>query len=155
MLSLLLSDVLDIGRLGICFSVFHGSELSLIFGPVPTSVEDDFANQLTDFYINFINDLNPGGEHKSSIVYACQAQPGFRTLATIYPGNKTGATTQTRQYHCNTRQSAFFPPQSETFGFLTHYAIRLQLSSSKRLTFWIAQKYLLRCRSELFGRYLS
>ncbi|KAI0785316.1 alpha/beta-hydrolase [Irpex lacteus] len=40
--------------------VFHGSELSLIFGPVPTPVENDFANQLTDFYINFINDLNPG-----------------------------------------------------------------------------------------------
>ncbi|GJE89460.1 alpha/beta-hydrolase [Phanerochaete sordida] len=40
--------------------VFHGSELSLIFGPVPTPVEDDFANQLTDFYINFINELHPG-----------------------------------------------------------------------------------------------
>ncbi|KAI0094481.1 alpha/beta-hydrolase [Irpex rosettiformis] len=40
--------------------VFHGSELSLIFGPVPTPVENDFANQLTDFYINFISDLNPG-----------------------------------------------------------------------------------------------
>ena len=50
------------------FPVFHGSELSLIFGPVPTSVENDFANKLTDFYINFINDLNPGGEHRSSIV---------------------------------------------------------------------------------------
>ena len=64
MLSLLLSDVLDIDCLGVHFSVFHGSELSLIFGPVPTPVENDFANQLTDFYINFINDLNPGGEHR-------------------------------------------------------------------------------------------
>ena len=42
-------------------SVFHGSELSLIFGPVPNPIENEFANQLTDFYINFINDLNPGG----------------------------------------------------------------------------------------------
>jgi len=41
--------------------VFHGSELSLIFGPVPTAVEEGFANTLVDFYINFINDLNPGG----------------------------------------------------------------------------------------------
>ncbi|KAJ8489666.1 hypothetical protein ONZ45_g13493 [Pleurotus djamor] len=40
--------------------VFHGSELSLLFGPVPTPVELDFANQMLDFYINFINDLNPG-----------------------------------------------------------------------------------------------
>jgi len=40
--------------------VFHGSELSLIFGPVPNPIEDDFANQLTDFYINFVNDLHPG-----------------------------------------------------------------------------------------------
>lgn len=43
------------------YTVFHGSELELLFGPVPNPIEDDFANQLTDFYINFINDLNPGG----------------------------------------------------------------------------------------------
>lgn len=43
-------------------TVFHGSELELLFGPVPNPIEDDFANQLTDFYINFVNDLNPGGE---------------------------------------------------------------------------------------------
>ncbi|KAJ3485443.1 hypothetical protein NLI96_g4961 [Meripilus lineatus] len=42
--------------------VFHGSELSLLFGPVPNSVEDAFANQLTDFYLNFVNDLSPGSE---------------------------------------------------------------------------------------------
>lgn len=41
-------------------SVAHGSELSLIFGPVPTSVEVTFADTLLDFYINFVNDLNPG-----------------------------------------------------------------------------------------------
>ncbi|KAK7686725.1 hypothetical protein QCA50_010325 [Cerrena zonata] len=42
--------------------VFHASELPLLFGPVPTPVEDTFANQMLDFYINFVNDLNPGGE---------------------------------------------------------------------------------------------
>ncbi|KAJ3545411.1 hypothetical protein NM688_g5630 [Phlebia brevispora] len=41
--------------------VFHGSELSLIFGPAPNSIEDDFANQLRDFYINFVVNLSPGG----------------------------------------------------------------------------------------------
>ncbi|EJD06597.1 alpha/beta-hydrolase [Fomitiporia mediterranea MF3/22] len=42
--------------------VAHESELVLFFGPVPAAVEDDFANTLLDFYINFINDLNPGAE---------------------------------------------------------------------------------------------
>lgn len=42
------------------FGVSHGSELSLLFGPVPTDVEDEFANQMLDFYVNFIWDLNPG-----------------------------------------------------------------------------------------------
>ncbi|THH30642.1 hypothetical protein EUX98_g3561 [Antrodiella citrinella] len=40
--------------------VFHGSELELLFGPVPNAIEDSFANQLTDFYVNFVNDLDPG-----------------------------------------------------------------------------------------------
>ncbi|KAK0215197.1 alpha/beta-hydrolase [Armillaria nabsnona] len=40
--------------------VSHGSELALLFGPVPTDVEDEFANRMLDFYINFIWDLNPG-----------------------------------------------------------------------------------------------
>jgi hypothetical protein len=42
--------------------VFHGSELSLLFGPVPNPIEDDFANQMLDFYLNFVNELNPGGK---------------------------------------------------------------------------------------------
>jgi hypothetical protein len=43
--------------------VAHASELPLIFGPVPAvaSIEEDFANQLRDFWLNFVNDLNPGG----------------------------------------------------------------------------------------------
>ncbi|KAJ6570084.1 alpha/beta-hydrolase [Mycena vulgaris] len=41
---------------------FHASELELLFGPVPTPVEDGLAQQMTDFYINFISDLNPGAQ---------------------------------------------------------------------------------------------
>ncbi|KAJ7650780.1 alpha/beta-hydrolase [Roridomyces roridus] len=41
--------------------VFHASELQLFFGPVP-AVEQAFSQQMIDFYINFINDLNPGAE---------------------------------------------------------------------------------------------
>lgn len=41
--------------------VYHASELRLLFGPVPApGVELEFANTMLDFYINFINDLNPG-----------------------------------------------------------------------------------------------
>lgn len=47
--------------------VFHASELALLFGPVPTPIEDDFANQMVDFYVNFITDLTPGGEFHSWI----------------------------------------------------------------------------------------
>ncbi|KAJ7837789.1 alpha/beta-hydrolase [Mycena olivaceomarginata] len=39
--------------------VFHASELELFFGPFP-AVELGFANQMIDFYVNFIHDLNPG-----------------------------------------------------------------------------------------------
>jgi hypothetical protein len=47
--------------------VSHASELPLLFGPVP-EVEADFANEFTDYYINFINDLNPGGGFMVTIV---------------------------------------------------------------------------------------
>jgi hypothetical protein len=42
--------------------VAHASELALLFGPIPAAaqVETDFANTFLDFYINFVNDLNPG-----------------------------------------------------------------------------------------------
>lgn len=41
--------------------VFHASELRLLFGPVPDSgIELEFANTMLDFYIHFIDGLNPG-----------------------------------------------------------------------------------------------
>ncbi|KDQ59070.1 hypothetical protein JAAARDRAFT_192622 [Jaapia argillacea MUCL 33604] len=44
----------------VTLGVYHASELPLLFGPVPNPIEDDFANIMLDFYINFINDLTPG-----------------------------------------------------------------------------------------------
>ncbi|KAF9266437.1 alpha/beta-hydrolase [Marasmius fiardii PR-910] len=41
--------------------VVHASELQLFYGPVP-DVEVDFANTMTDFYLNFIWNLNPGDQ---------------------------------------------------------------------------------------------
>ncbi|ETW81423.1 Esterase/lipase/thioesterase [Heterobasidion irregulare TC 32-1] len=40
--------------------VSHGSELKLLFGPVPAAVEEEFANTYLDLYLNFIHELNPG-----------------------------------------------------------------------------------------------
>ncbi|KAJ7581661.1 alpha/beta-hydrolase [Mycena floridula] len=42
--------------------VAHASELALLQGTLPAAaaVELNFSNQYMDFYINFINDLNPG-----------------------------------------------------------------------------------------------
>ncbi|KAJ7284514.1 Alpha/Beta hydrolase protein [Mycena rebaudengoi] len=40
--------------------VTHISELALLLGPAPTAVEDQFAQTYLDFYISFVNDLNPG-----------------------------------------------------------------------------------------------
>ncbi|KZV69381.1 alpha/beta-hydrolase [Peniophora sp. CONT] len=42
--------------------VFHSSELALLFEPTSgvDSVEQDFANEYLDLYINFVSDLNPG-----------------------------------------------------------------------------------------------
>ena len=42
-------------------SVFHASELLLLFGMFP-EVEREFATQMADYYINFVADLHPGGE---------------------------------------------------------------------------------------------
>ncbi len=49
-------------------TVFHASELILLFGQAP-AVEQDFASQMADFYVNFISDLHPGGDLQSYRVY--------------------------------------------------------------------------------------
>ncbi|KAF8123482.1 alpha beta-hydrolase [Boletus edulis] len=40
--------------------VYHASELSFIFGPVPDTAEIQFADQITEYWINFVHDMNPG-----------------------------------------------------------------------------------------------
>ncbi|KAF4615680.1 hypothetical protein D9613_012495 [Agrocybe pediades] len=46
----------------IAAGVTHQSELELIFGPVPAvaAVENPLSTMMRDFYINLVNDLNPG-----------------------------------------------------------------------------------------------
>ena len=47
--------------------VSHGSELKLLFGPVPAAVEEEFANTYLDLYLNFIHELNPGRKYLCSV----------------------------------------------------------------------------------------
>jgi len=46
--------------------VSHGSELNLLFGPLSGDAVSDkpLSNQMRNFYINFIHDLDPGAEWK-------------------------------------------------------------------------------------------
>ncbi|KAJ6608672.1 alpha/beta-hydrolase [Mycena sp. CBHHK59/15] len=69
----------------ISLGVFHASELELLFGPVPTPVEDTFANQMTDLYINFINDLNPGAQWPAYILGGRNVLQLMRDNITLIP----------------------------------------------------------------------
>ncbi|KAJ6541711.1 alpha/beta-hydrolase [Mycena capillaripes] len=66
--------------------VFHGSELPLLFGPTPHPVEQAFAQQMIDFYVNFVNDLNPGDQWPSySLDGAAQVMQLMRDNLTMIP----------------------------------------------------------------------
>jgi carboxylesterase type B len=68
--------------------VFHASELELLFGPIPTPVEDAFSQQFLDFYINFINDLNPGAPWQAySLEGTQQVMQLLRDNITMIPDN--------------------------------------------------------------------
>ncbi|KIK62641.1 hypothetical protein GYMLUDRAFT_991661 [Collybiopsis luxurians FD-317 M1] len=67
--------------------VFHESELMLLFGPVPTPVETEFANQMLDFYINFINDMNPGSPWPRYTAQSKNVMQLLRDNITAIPDN--------------------------------------------------------------------
>ncbi|KAJ7621945.1 alpha/beta-hydrolase [Mycena polygramma] len=48
------------GTSPVLLGVFHGSELELLLGPAPSTTEANFTSQIMDYYINFVNDLEPG-----------------------------------------------------------------------------------------------
>ncbi|KAI0828958.1 alpha/beta-hydrolase [Trametes gibbosa] len=64
--------------------VFHGSELILLFGHFP-AVEQAFAQQMADFYINFINDLNPGAPWPRFTLQAKNVLQLMRDNITVIP----------------------------------------------------------------------
>jgi len=65
--------------------VFHGSELALLFGPVPTPVEGEFANTMTDFWISFVVDQNPGGNWPEFTTSTKKVQQLMRNNITVIP----------------------------------------------------------------------
>ncbi|KAJ6488120.1 alpha/beta-hydrolase [Mycena vitilis] len=64
-------------------SVFHASELELLFGPVPNPVEDALSQQMLEFYVNFVNDLNPGAQ------WSAFSTTGKRQVMQLIRGNLT------------------------------------------------------------------
>ncbi|KAH9989463.1 Alpha/Beta hydrolase protein [Russula vinacea] len=75
--------------------VFHASELRLLFGPVPApSLELEFANTMLDFYITFVNDLNPGPSWP-------QYNPDTKQVLQLQRDNITSITDDFRQGFTN------------------------------------------------------
>ncbi|KAF9266372.1 alpha/beta-hydrolase [Marasmius fiardii PR-910] len=73
--------------------IFHTSELRMFFGPLP-EVEEELANQMTDFYLNFIYDLNPGPEWPK---YDLATRPVLQLLrgnVTVVPDDWDAAKTE-------------------------------------------------------------
>jgi carboxylesterase type B len=73
--------------------VAHGSELPLLFGPVPAPAEDEFADQMLDFYINFVNDLSPGEAWPAYTSNARNVLQLMRENITIIPDDFNAAKT--------------------------------------------------------------
>lgn len=67
--------------------VAHASELALLFGPVPAvaQVEVGLSTQMRDFWINFVNDLNPGGNWKAFQPNSKQVMQLLRNNVTMIP----------------------------------------------------------------------
>ncbi|KAF5327031.1 hypothetical protein D9619_004783 [Psilocybe cf. subviscida] len=67
--------------------VAHASELVLFFGPLPAaaSVEAGLSSQMRDFYINFINDLNPGPQWSSFTPQSQRVMQLLRGNITMIP----------------------------------------------------------------------
>jgi len=67
--------------------VYHASELLFIFGPVPDTMETEFADQMTEYWINFVHDMNPGPnwpQYNTSSRYVMQL---MRNNITLIPDN--------------------------------------------------------------------
>ncbi|GLB44893.1 putative type-B carboxylesterase lipase family protein [Lyophyllum shimeji] len=67
--------------------VAHASELQLLFGPISSAaqVETDFANKFLDFYINFVNDLNPGADWPAYTLQKRKVLQLLRDNITVIP----------------------------------------------------------------------
>ncbi|EIW63969.1 alpha/beta-hydrolase [Trametes versicolor FP-101664 SS1] len=64
--------------------VTHASELVLFFGEFP-AVEQALAEQMTDFYVNFVNDLNPGAPWPQFTLQTKQVLQLMRDNITVIP----------------------------------------------------------------------
>ncbi|RDB19277.1 Lipase 1 [Hypsizygus marmoreus] len=71
----------------LALGVAHASELQLLFGPISAAaqVETGFANTMLDFYINFVNDLNPGANWPAFTLASRRVMQLLRDNVTLIP----------------------------------------------------------------------
>ncbi|KAF9480014.1 alpha/beta-hydrolase [Pholiota conissans] len=71
----------------ITLGVAHSSELELLFGPVPevAAVDTELSTQMRDFYINFVNDLNPGPQWSAYTARSPRVMQFLRNNVTMIP----------------------------------------------------------------------
>jgi carboxylesterase type B len=67
--------------------VYHASELSFIFGPVPDTMETEFAGQMTEYWINFVHDMNPGPHWPQYNTVSRYVMQLMRNNITLIPDN--------------------------------------------------------------------
>lgn len=72
----------------VTFGVAHASELALLFGPIPqvaAATETDFANRMLDYWITFVNDMNPGADWPAYNLETKRVQQLMRNNVTLIP----------------------------------------------------------------------
>ena len=105
-------------------AVFHGSELELLFGQFP-SVEQEFAEQMAEFYINFISDLNPGCRLLSILIVSGTESLSTLCISPMAPVHafEQGRTpTHAEQHHRHTRWSVLAGLPSGPHSYV-HYRL--------------------------------
>ncbi|KAF9068949.1 alpha/beta-hydrolase [Rhodocollybia butyracea] len=70
--------------------VYHESELLVLFGPVPDpAIEADFANQMLDFYLNFVYNMDPGQPWPRYTTESKRVMQLMRDNITVIPDTHT------------------------------------------------------------------
>ena len=65
------------------WTVYHASELFFIFGPVPDPAQTEFADQITEYWINFVHDMVPDRTSTRRVFALCS----YPLFSFFFPAN--------------------------------------------------------------------